>query len=90
MVTDKKRNIPGPGRRRSSRDTLWFRRAQAYAEESVAPVAHELVARIDRGVQLSHALPTIKFEANKHPNTKKARGAERAGERLASQLLVIS
>ncbi|EOD30371.1 Hypothetical protein EMIHUDRAFT_253730 [Emiliania huxleyi CCMP1516] len=30
--------------------------------EPVAPVAHELVARIDRAVQLSHALPTIKFE----------------------------
>ena len=26
MVTVKKRNTPGPGRRRSSRDTLWFRR----------------------------------------------------------------
>jgi len=26
MVTDKKRNTPGLGRRQSSRDTLWFRR----------------------------------------------------------------
>ena len=59
--------------------------AQAYAEEPVAPVAHELVARIDRAVQLSHALPTIKFETtNIRPQKRPARAA-RAGERLASQ-----
>ena len=58
--------------------------AQAYAEEPVAPVAHELVARIDRAVQLSHALPTIKFETtNIRPQKRPARAA-RAGERLAS------
>ena len=60
--------------------------AQACAEEPVAPVAHELVACIDRAVQLSHALPTIKFETtNIRPQKRPARAA-RAGERLASQL----
>ena len=50
--------------------------AQAYAEEPVAPVAHELVARIDRAVQLSHALPTIKFETtNIRPQKRPARAA---------------
>ena len=59
--------------------------AQACAEEPVAPVAHELVACIDRAVQLSHALPTIKFETtNIRPQKRPARAA-RAGERLASQ-----
>merc|ERR1719333_1495645 len=54
--------------------------AQAYAEEPVAPVAHELVARIDRAVQLSHALPTIKFETtNIRPQKRPAQ------RRLASQ-----
>merc|ERR1719161_2585705 len=49
------------------------------------PSLHELVARIDRAVQLSHALPTIKFETtNIRPQKRPARAA-RAGERLASQ-----
>ena len=60
-------------------------RSEPDAEEPVAPVAHELVARIDRAVQLSHALPTIKFETtNIRPQKRPARAA-RAGERLASQ-----
>ena len=48
MVTDKKRNTPGLGRRQSSRDTLWFRRppprrsrvTDMNREEKVSPTYH--------------------------------------------------
>ena len=48
MVTDKKRNTPGLGRRQSSRDTLWFRRppprrsrvTEMNREEKVSPTYH--------------------------------------------------
>ena len=55
--------------------------AQAYAEEPVAPVAHELVARIDRAVQLSHALPTIKFDTtNIRPQKRRCAGRRATSE----------
>ncbi|EOD15247.1 hypothetical protein EMIHUDRAFT_370704 [Emiliania huxleyi CCMP1516] len=59
-------------------------RNQWLGPEPVAPVAHELVARIDRAVQLSHALPTIKFETTNIRPQKKARACC-AGRRATSE-----
>ena len=73
MVTDKKRNTPGPGRRRSSRDTLWFRREVACENrEEGTDKSIELAGRVLGVHGLMLRPPSSARERERHVENKKA------------------